>query len=99
MGYLAGGTYANGLGVKAVNKAVKSFFSQSNKVNKMFKLARHNLSGFTEKTATKLMKDTLAKGTVGVYKTVQSAFWSVMKSEVTFTIINREIRVSNMWIK
>ena len=99
VGYFAGGTYANGLAVKSVNKAVKSFFSQSNKVHKLFKLARHNLAGYTEKTAAKLMTDTLAKGVVSAYKTVQKAAWSAMNSEVTFKLINGEINISDMWIK
>ena len=99
VGYFAGGTYANGLAAKSVNKAIKSFFSQPNKVHKMFKLARHNLAGYTENTAAKLMKDTLAKGVVGAYKTVQKAAWTVMNSEVTFTVIDGEINVSDMWIK
>lgn len=99
VGYFAGGTYANGLAVKSVNSAVKTFFSQSNKVHKLFKLARHNLAGFTEKTAAKLMKSTLAKGVVGTYKSVQSASWAAMNSEVTFRIINGKINISDMWIK
>ena len=98
-GYLAGGTYANGLAVRSVNGAVKSFFSQSNKVHKLFKLARHNLAGYTEKTAAKLMKNTLANGVVGAYKSVQSATWTAMNSEVTFRMIDGKINISDMWIK
>ena len=75
------------------------FFSQPNKVHKLFKLARHNLAGYTEKTGAKLMRDTLAKGVVGAYKTVQKAAWAAMNSEVTFRIIDGNINVSDMWIK
>ena len=96
VGYFAGGTYANGLAAKAVNSGVRSFFSQPNKVHKLFKLSRHKLSGYTPKTAAKLMKDTLSKGTVGAYKSVQSAYWQALNSEVTFNIVNGAICVSDM---
>ena len=99
IGYFAGGTYANGLAVKSVNNAVQAFFSQPNKVHKLFKLARHNLSGYTPKTGAKLMRDTLANGVIGTYKSVLSASWSAMNSEVTFRIIDDVIKVSDMWIK
>lgn len=99
VGYLAGGTYANGLAAKSVNKAVKSFFSQPNKVHKLLKLSRHNLSGYTSKTASKLMKDTLAKGVIDSYKSVHSAYWSTMNSEVTYTFVKGVLTVSDMWIK
>ena len=45
------------------------------------------------------MKNTLSKGTLGTYKTVQSAYWHIMNSEVTFTIINGAIKISDMWIR
>ena len=99
IGYIAGGTYANGLSVKSVYKGVKAFMSQANKVNHVLKPARHNLAGYTLNALEKLMSNTLANGTIGTYKSVQSAYWAVMNSEVTFTIIKGDIKVSDMWIR
>ena len=98
-GYLAGGTYANGLVAKSVNHGVKTFFSQQNKVYKLLKLSRHNLSGYTSKTAAKLMKRTLSKGVFEAYKSVQSMYLASMNSQVTYVIINGVIAISDMWIK
>lgn len=98
-GYLAGGTYANGLVAKSVTKGVKTFFSQQNKVHKLLKLSRHNLSGYTSKTAAKLMKRTLSKGVFEAYKSVQSMYLASMNSQVTYVIINGVIAISDMWIK
>lgn len=98
-GYLAGGTYANGLVAKSVTKGVKTFFSQQNKVHKLLKLSRHNLSGYTSKTAAKLMKRTLSKGVFEAYKSVQSMYLASMNSQVTYVIINGIIAISDMWIK
>ena len=99
IGYLAGGTYANGLVAKSVTKGVNVFFSQTNKVHKLFKLTRHNLSNYTVKTAAKLMKKTLARGTFEVYKTVNSMFLASTNSQVTYVIINDVIAISDMWIR
>lgn len=61
VGYLAGGTYANGLVAKSVTKGVNTFFSQQNKVHKLLTVTRHNLSKYSEKTAARLMKKPLQK--------------------------------------
>ena len=99
VGYLAGGTYANGLAVKAVNGGVKAFMSQANKVHHVLNNAGHNMAGYTIKTMETLMKNTLKNGAVGLYKSVQSAFWAAENSEVTFTILDGILRISNMWIR
>ena len=99
IGYFAGGTYANGLVAKAVSTGVKSFVSQDNKVHHVMNKAAHNLSNYTVKAMTKLMKKTLKKGTVEAYKKVKSAFLASTSSEVTFTIINGIIYISDMWIR
>ena len=84
---------------KAVSTGVKSFVSQDNKVHHVMNKAAHNLSNYTVKAMTKLMKRTLKKGTVEAYKKVKSAFLASTSSEVTFTIINGIIYISNMWIR
>ena len=99
IGYLAGGTYANGLAAKSVSAGVKNFISQANKVNHVLGKAGHNLTGYTAKSMGSLMKNTLKKGVVGVYKNVESAYWQVMGSEVTFAIVDGLIRISDMWIR
>ena len=98
VGYFAGGTYANGLAAKAVSSGVRSFIAQSNKVHHVLGKTAHNLSNYTVKAMTKLMKKTLKKGTVEAYKKVLSAFLSTTGSKVTFTIINGIIYISDMWI-
>ena len=99
IGYLAGGTYANGLGVRAVDTAIKNFYSIPNKVSKMLNVQHHFLSGYTAETSAALMKDTLANGVVGTYKAVKSVYWSVMNSEVAYTMVDGVLTISNMWIK
>lgn len=56
VGYLDGGTCANGLVAKSVSLGVKTFVSQANKVNHVLGKADYNLTGFTTKTMGKLMK-------------------------------------------
>lgn len=99
VGYLAGGTYASGLSAKAVGSGVKSFLSQANKIHHVLGKAGHNLAGYTAKTMGKLMKKTLAKGIIGAYKSVESAYWAVAGSEVTFVIVDGLIKISDMWIR
>ena len=99
IGYLAGGTYANGLGVKSVNQAVKSFLSNQNNIHHVLDNPAHKLIGYSEKAMAKLMKNTLAKGVVGAYKSVESAYWIEVGSEVTFIIINGVIKISDMWVR
>ena len=99
IGYIAGGTYANGLSAKAVGQGVKAFVSQGNKVNHVLGQAKHKLVGYTTKTMGKLMKKTLAKGVIGAYKSVESAYWAVVGSEVTYIIIDGAIKISDMWIR
>ena len=99
IGYAAGGTYANGLVAKSVTNGVNSFFSQSNKVHKLLKITRHNSSKYTPKTAAKLMKKTLAKGTFEAYKTVNSMVLASTNSQVTYVMINGTIMISDMWIR
>ena len=97
VGYLAGGTYANGLAAKSVSNGVKAFLSQPNKVHHVLGKAGHNLSGYTAKSMGSLMRRTLAKGAIGPYKKVQSAYWAAKKSEVTFTIIRGILKIGDMW--
>ena len=99
VGYLAGGTYSNGLVAKAVKKGVKTFMSQTNKVNHVLGKTQHNLSGYTAKSMVKLMRKTLAKGTFEAYKTVNSMVLLSSNSQVTYVIINGAIMISDMWIK
>lgn len=99
VGYLAGGTYANGLAAKSVDSGVKAFMSQANKVHHVLGKAGHNLSGYTAKSMGNLMKKTLKNGVVGPYKSVQSAYWAVKKSEVTFNIVKGVLKISDMWIR
>ena len=99
VGYLAGGTYANGLAAKSVDSGVKAFMSQANKVHHVLSKAGHNLSGYTAKSMGTLMKKTLINGVVGPYKSVQSAYWAVANSEVSFTIVKGVLKVSDMWIR
>lgn len=99
IGYVCGGTYSNGLVAKSVSNGVRSFTSQANKVHHVLGNAGHKLTGYTEKTMSKLMKNTLKHGVVGPYKSVQSAFWSVKNSEVSFTIVSGIIKISDMWIR
>ena len=99
VGYLAGGTYANGLAAKSVDSGVKAFMSQPNKVHHVLNKAGHHLSGYTTKTLGTLMKKTLKNGVIGSYKSVQSAYWTAAKSEVTFTIAKGALKISDMWIK
>lgn len=51
------------------------------------------------KAVGKLMKKTLINGAVGPYKSVQSAFWAIMNSEVTFKVVGTAIMISDMWIR
>ncbi len=99
IGYWAGGTYANGLVAKSVSGGVKAVLSQTNKVHHILDNVGHNLSGYTKKSLASLMKNTLSKGIIGTYKSVQSAYWYAMNSEVTFVIINGVIKISDMWIR
>lgn len=99
VGYLAGGTYANGLAVKSVSRGVKSFLSQSNKVHHVLGKAGHKLTGYNAKSMGKLMKQTLSKGVVESYKSVESVYWSEKGSQVTFAMINDVIKISDMWIR
>ena len=99
IGYLAGGTYASGLSVKSVNQAVKSFFLNTNKIHHALDKPAHKLIGYSEKAIAKLMKNTLAKGVVGTYKSVESAYWIEVGSEVTFIVIDGVIKISDMWIR
>ena len=99
IGYFAGGTYANGLAAKAVSSGVKASASQANKVHHVLNKSMHNLANYTAKNMIKLMKNTLKKGIVGPYKKVKSAFLASTSSEVTFTIINGIIYISDMWIR
>ena len=99
VGYLAGGTYANGLSVRAVNKGLKAFLSQANKVNHAFTNPAHKFTNYTVRSFSKLMRNTLTKGVVGPYKSVLSAYWNVANSEVTFTIIDSAIMISDAWIR
>ena len=99
VGYLAGGTYANGLSVKAVNKGLKTFLSQSNKVHHAFTNPAHKFTGYTVRSFNKLVRNTMAKGVVGQYKSVLSSYWSAANSEVSFTIINSAIMISDAWIR
>ena len=99
VGYLAGGTYSNGLVAKSVTKGVKSFMSNTNNINHVLGKAQHNLSGYTAKSMGKLMKKTLAKGTYEVYKTVNSMVLASTNSQVTYVIINGIIKIGDMWIR
>ena len=99
VGYLAGGTYSNGLVAKSVTKGVKSFMTQTNKVNHVLGKAQHNLSGYTTKEMGKLMKKTLAKGSFEAYKSVSSMVLASTNSQVTYVIINGTIAISDMWIR
>ena len=99
VGYLAGGTYANGLVAKSVGGGVKTFLSQANKVHHVLGQAKHKLVGYTTKAMGKLMKKTLAKGVVGAYGKAQSAYWAIAGSEVTFVVIDGVIKISDMWIR
>ncbi len=99
VGYLAGGTYASGLTAKSVGTGVKTFVSQANKVNHVLNNPAHKLTGYTTKSMGRLMKKTLSKGIVGSYKSVQSAYWAAMGSEVTFVVIDNVIKISDMWIR
>ena len=99
VGYLAGGTYANGLVAKSVGAGVKIFLSQANKVHHVLGQAKHKLVGYTTKTMGKLMKKTLAKGVVSAYGKAQSAYWAIAGSEVTFVVIDGVIKISDMWIR
>ena len=99
IGYLAGGTYSNGLVAKSVTKGVKSFMSNTNNINHVLGKAKHNLSGYTAKSMGKLMKKTLAKGTYEAYKTVNSMVLASTNSQVTYVIIDGIIKIGDMWIK
>ena len=99
IGYLAGGTYSNGLVAKSVTKGVKSFMSNTNNIKHVLGKAKHNLSGYTAKSMGKLMKKTLAKGTYEAYKTVNSMVLASTNSQVTYVIINGVIKIGDMWIK
>ncbi len=99
VGYLTGATCASGLAIKSVGQGVKTFLSQTNKVNHVLGKTGHNLTGYTVKSMGKLMKQTLMKGVVSPYKSVRSAYWIIKGSEVTFTIINGVIKISDMWIR
>lgn len=65
VGYLAGGTYDNGLVAKSVGSGVKSFLSQASKVHHVLGQSKHKLAGCASKFMGQLMKKTLAKGGVG----------------------------------
>ena len=84
---------------KSVSGGVKAVLSQTNKVHHILDNVGHNLSGYTKKSLASLMKNTLSKGIIGTYKSVQSAYWHAMNSEVTFVIINGVIKISDMWIR
>ena len=98
IGYLAGGTYANGLSAKAVTQGIKSFLAQANKIHHVLSKVGHNLSGYTVKSMAALMKKTLVGGTISAYKSVQIATLAALNSQVTFTIINGVILISDMWV-
>lgn len=99
IGYLAGGTYANGLVAKSVDSGVKAFVSQANKVHHVLGKTGHNLAGYTTKSMGNLMRRTLINGSVEPYKSVFSAYWARKNSEVTFNIVNGALKISDMWIR
>lgn len=45
------------------------------------------------------MKKALINVAVDPYKSVQSAFWAIMNSEVTFKIVGTAIMISDTWIR
>ena len=44
------------------------------------------------------MKKTLEKGVYAAYKSVDSMIWAAAGSQVTYTIIDGIIKISDMWI-
>jgi hypothetical protein len=99
IGYLAGGTYANGLVAKTVDNGIHAFLSQANKVHHVVSNVEHALVGDSVSSLEKLMRITFAHGTVSTYRTVQSVFWALKNSEVTFKIVDGTIKISDMWIR
>ena len=97
-GAAAGISYTpSGLSRGAVNKAVKKTLANSNKMSHIMQ-PKHGLPN-SVKAVGKLMKKTLINGAVGPYKSVQSAFWAIMNSEVTFKVVGTAIMISDMWIR
>ena len=87
------------LAAKAVTKGVRKFFAQPNKVHKLLNVARHNLSGYTQKEAARLMQNTLAKGVYEAYQTVGSMVLASTNSQVTYVFIDGVIAIGDMWIR
>ena len=98
-GFSGAATYTtpSGLKLKDINQAVNQVFKDSNKINHIMQ-PKHNLPG-SIKAVKKLMKKTLIHGSISPYKSIQSAFWKVVGSEVTFKIIEGILRISDMWIR
>lgn len=89
-------TSGNGLDKKSVNRAVKATLKNSNKMHHIMQ-AKHNLPN-SVKEIGKLMRSTLLNGQIGPYKkSALSATWNGY--EVTFKIIEKIIRISDMWRK
>lgn len=101
-GMLIGGTVGgvnytpSGLNRFAINKAVNRTLADPNKMNHIMQV-KHGLPN-SPSAVGKLMKRTLIKGTIIPYKSVSSAVLAATHSQVTFTLINGAIMISDMWI-
>ena len=88
----------SGLNRGAINQAVRKTLRNPNKMHHILKNPSHNLTNYTTRAAGQLMKKTLVNGTVTAYKTVSSVVWTVMNSQVTYTIIGGVIMIGDMWL-
>lgn len=86
----------SGLGRGAVNQAVKSTLSNSNKMHHIM-MPKHGLPN-TINAVGKLMQNTLINGTLSSYGSASTAIWAAGGSQVTYMIIDGMIHISDMWM-
>jgi RHS repeat-associated protein len=96
IGGVAGGlSYTpSGLSRGAINQAVKSTLSNSNKMHHIM-MPKHGLPNSINAVGN-LMRNTLINGTISSYGSASTAIWAAGGAQVTY-IIDGLIRISDMW--
>ena len=107
MGFIVGGTVGglsytpSGLGKSAINQAVKTAISDTNKMSHIM-LPKHGFGNSITQVAN-LMRNTLINGTVSIYGSAGAAgaayvaSWAAGGAQVTYVIIDGILRISDMF--
>lgn len=97
IGGVAGGlSYTpSGLSKGAINQAVKSTLSNSNKMHHIM-MPKHGLPNSINAVGN-LMRNTLINGTISSYGSASTAIWAAGGAQVTYIIIDGLIHISDMW--